>query len=117
MRWHGDDGDGLRRATTMAFMTLALSQVFHVFNARSQTRSAFTDGFFANSWLWGAVGMCLALQVAAVYVPLLQRVLRTVAPTLQEWGVIGICSLLPVIVVELVKLAQRIATGRQPTAQ
>lgn len=117
MRWHGDDGVGLRRATTMAFMTLALSQVFHVFNARSQTRSAFTERFFTNYWLWGAVGMCLALQAAAVYVPLLQRVLRTVAPTLQEWGVIGICSLLPVIVVELVKLAQRIATGRQDTAQ
>ncbi len=113
MRWHGDDGDGLRRATTMAFMTLALSQVFHVFNARSQTRSAFTDRLFTNFWLWGAVGMCLVLQAAAVYVPLLQRVLRTVPPTIQEWGVIGICSLLPVIVVELVKIAQRIATSRQ----
>jgi Ca2+-transporting ATPase len=113
MRWHGDDGDGLRRATTMAFMTLALSQVFHVFNARSQTRSAFTDRLFTNAWLWGAVGMCLVLQAAAVYVPLLQRVLRTVPPTIQEWGVIGICSLLPVIVVELVKLAQRIVTSRQ----
>ena len=58
MQWHGDEGDGLRRATTMAFMTLALSQVFHVFNARSQTRSTFTDRFFTNGWLWGAVGIC-----------------------------------------------------------
>ena len=113
MHWHGDDGDGLRRATTMAFMTIALSQVFHVFNARSQTRSAFTDRLFTNAWLWGAVGMCLALQAAAVYVPILQRVLRTVPPTLPEWGVIAICSLLPVVVVELVKFAQRIATGRE----
>jgi Ca2+-transporting ATPase len=113
MHWHGDDGDGLRRATTMAFMTLALSQVFHVFNARSQTRSAFTDRLFTNAWLWGAVGMCLALQAAAVYVPILQRVLRTVPPTLPEWGVIAVCSLLPVVVVELVKLAQRIAIGRK----
>lgn len=113
MHWHGDDGDGLRRATTMAFMTLALSQVFHVFNARSQTRSAFTDRLFTNAWLWGAVGMCLALQAAAVYVPILQRVLRTVPPTLPEWGVIAVCSLLSVVVVELVKLAQRIAIGRK----
>jgi Ca2+-transporting ATPase len=113
MRWHGEDGDGLRRATTMAFMTLALSQVFHVFNARSQTRSAFTDRLFTNFWLWGAVGMCLVLQAAAVYVPLLQRVLRTVPPSIQEWGVIGICSLLPVIVVELVKIAQRVVISRQ----
>ncbi len=117
MQWHGDEGDGLGRATTMAFMTLALSQVFHVFNARSQTRSALTDRLFTNSWLWGAVGICLLLQVAAVYVPLLQRVLHTVPPTLPEWGVIATCSLVPVIVVELVKLAQRIATGRQANAQ
>ena len=110
MHWHGDEGDGLRRATTMAFMTLALSQVFHVFNARSQTRSAFTDRFFTNGWLWGAVGICLVLQAAAVYLPLLQNVLHTVPPTTSEWGVIASCSLLPLAVVELVKVIQRIAT-------
>ena len=113
MHWHGDEGDGLRRATTMAFMRLALSQVFHVLNARSQSRSAFTDRLFTNGWLWGAIGICLALQAAAVYVPLLQTVLRTVPPSIAEWGVIAGCSLFPVVVVEIVKFAQRIATGRE----
>jgi len=112
MHWHGDDETGLRRASTMAFMTLALSQVFHVFNARSQTRSAFTDRLFTNGWLWGAVGICLVLQFAAVYIPLLQTVLRTVPPTISEWGLIAVCSMLPLAVVELVKGIQRIATGR-----
>ena len=117
IHWYGDEGDGIRRATTMAFMTLAFSQIFHVFNARSQTRSAFTDRLFTNAWLWGAVGICLALQVAAVYVPILQRVLRTLPPTVPEWGLIAICSLLPVVVVELVKLTRRIATRRPVAAQ
>ncbi len=107
MHWHGTEGDGLRAATTMAFMTLALAQVFHVFNARSQRRSAFTDRLFTNGWLWAAVAMCLLLQAAAVYVPLLQRVLHTAPPSLADWGVIAGCSLLPVAVVELVKLIQR----------
>jgi magnesium-transporting ATPase (P-type) len=106
MRWHGNEGEGLVRATTMAFMTMALSQVFHVFNSRSQTRSAFTSRFFTNKWLWGAIGICLALQCAAVYVPLLQRVLHTVPPTTVEWGVIAGCSLFPLVVVELVKFAR-----------
>ena len=88
----------------MAFMTLALSQVFHAFNSRSQTRSAFTIRLFTNGWLWAAVGMCLILQVAAVYVPLLQKVLHTVPPTVSDWGVIVACSLIPVAVVELVKV-------------
>lgn len=109
LSWHGADGEGMRRATTMAFMTLALTQVFHAFNARSRKESVFSSRLFANGWLWGAVMVCLVLQFAAVYLPLLQRVLRTVPPTMSEWGVIAGCSLLPVGVVELVKTLQRVA--------
>ncbi len=109
MHWHGTEGEGLRRATTMAFMTLALAQVCHAFNARSQRRSAFTTRLFTNGWLWAAVGMCLILQAAAVYLPLLQKVLHTVPPTVSDWGVIAACSLMPVAIVELVKVIQRIA--------
>jgi P-type Ca2+ transporter type 2C len=112
MRWHGTEGDGLRQATTMAFMTLALAQVFHAFNARSQTRSAFDDRLFTNGWLWAAVVLCLMLQAAAVYVPLLQQVLQTVPPAAADWGVIAACALAPVAAVELVKVTQRVARGR-----
>jgi len=104
LHWHGNDGDGLRRATTMAFITLALAQVFHAFDVRSQNRSIFTRRLFTNIWLWAAVAICLVLQAAAVYLPLLQEVLNTVPPTIAEWGVIAGCSLLPVLVVEIVKL-------------
>jgi len=107
---YGTEGEGLRRATTMAFMTLALAQVFHAFDARSQNRSVFTSRLFTNGWLWGAVAICLILQAAAVYLPLLQRVLYTVPPTTSEWAVIAVCSLLPVAVVELVKVIRRFAT-------
>jgi Ca2+-transporting ATPase len=107
MRWYGTEGVGLRHAVTIAFMTLALAQVFHVFNARSQTRSAFTARLFTNGWLWGAVLICLVLQAAAVYVPFLRAVLQTVSLTATDWGMIGACSLTPVAVVELVKVVQR----------
>jgi Ca2+-transporting ATPase len=107
MRWHGAAGDGLGSATTMAFMTLALAQVFHTFNARSQRRSAF-DRPFTNPWLWAAVVLCVGLQIAAVYVPLLQRLLHTAPPGAADWAVIAGCSLAPIAIVEVVKLAQRI---------
>jgi Ca2+-transporting ATPase len=109
--WYGAEGQGLRRATTMAFMTLALAQVFHTFNARSQTRSAFTRRLFSNGWLWAAVATCLALQLTAVYVPLLQQVLSTLPPTLADWAIIAACSLLPVAIVELIKTSQRAGYG------
>jgi Ca2+-transporting ATPase len=107
MHWHGTEDAGLRRATTMAFMTLALAQVFHAFDARSRNRSVFNSRLFTNVWLWGAVAICLILQIAAVYLPLLQKVLHTVPPTASEWGVIAACTLLPVAVVEFIKVWTR----------
>jgi len=107
MRWYGSEGEGLKHAVTIAFMTLALSQVFHAFNARSRRRSAFTSRLFTNAWLWGATLICLLLQVAAVYVPLLRGVLDTVPLRAADWALIAVGALAPVAVVELVKLVQR----------
>ena len=107
MRWYGTEGAGLRHAVTVAFMTLALAEVFHAFNARSQTRSAFTSGLFTNRWLWGATALCLLLQLAAVTVPALREVLRTVWLAPCDWALVAACSLAPVAVVEVVKLVRR----------
>jgi P-type Ca2+ transporter type 2C len=103
MHWYGTEGEGLRRAVTMGFMTLALAQIFHAFNARSQRRSAFTRPF-TNAWLLGAVLACLILQLVAAYWSVLQTLLRTVPLTAMELVVVGVCSLAPVAVVEVVKL-------------
>jgi Ca2+-transporting ATPase len=103
LRWYGTEGEGLRRAVTMGFMALALAQIFHALSARSQRRSAFTRPF-TNAWLLGAVLGCLLLQLAAVYWPLLQTVLRTAPLTPVELAVVAGCSLVPVAVVEVVKL-------------
>ena len=110
--WYGTEGEGLRQVNTVAFMTMALAQIFHAFSARSQTRSVFTRRLFTNIWLWAAVATCLVLQAAAVYLPLLQRVLHTVPPTVADWGMIAACSLMPVILVEVAKLIQQVLVRR-----
>jgi Ca2+-transporting ATPase len=118
--WYGDEGDGLRRAVTLSFMTLALAQVFHAFNARSQRRSAFDARLFTNGWLWAAVLACVLLQLAAVYWPFLQAVLHTAPLTATDWGVVLALSLAPVAAVELIKLGQRLVArpeGRQETSE
>lgn len=74
----------LRYAQTMAFNTLMLYQIFNVFNARSDVRSAF-GGLFSNRWLWGAVLMSLLLQVAVIYVPFLQAAFSTTSLSLGDW--------------------------------
>jgi Ca2+-transporting ATPase len=114
LHWYGEEGDGLRHATTVAFMTLAMTQVFHAFSARSRHRSAFTDRLFTNGWLWAAVAGTTFLQVAAVYTPFLQGVLHTTPLTGSDWALVLACSLAPVAVVEMVKRLPRRPSASVP---
>ncbi|MDP3273571.1 MAG: cation-transporting P-type ATPase [Deltaproteobacteria bacterium] len=107
MRMHGAEGEGLKHAITVAFMTLALVQVVHVFSSRSETRTAFDARLFKNGWIWGAVALCVLLQLAAVYVPFLRAVLHTVPLGAKDWGVVAACALSPLAIIELVKFIQR----------
>jgi Ca2+-transporting ATPase len=79
------EGSGsMRYAQTMAFTTLWFFSVFIVFNARSDERSAFA-GIFSNGWLWVAVVLAAALQVAVIYVPFLQQAFSTVRLSVRDW--------------------------------
>lgn len=71
-------------AQTMAFTTLMLFQIFNVFNARSDDRSAFSH-LFTNRWLWAAVAGSVVLQVVVVYVPFLQNAFGTTPLSGRDW--------------------------------
>lgn len=109
MRWYGVTEGGQRHAVTIAFMTLALVQVLHAFNVRSRHRSALGARLFTNGWLWSASAVCVVLQLVAVYLPFLQRVLHTVPLGAPDWILIAVCAFAPIAVVELVKLVARIS--------
>jgi len=101
------EGSGdMRQAQTMAFTTLVLFSLFTVFNARSDERSAFT-GLFSNTWLWGAVGLSLALQAAVIYIPLLQQAFSTVRLTAGDWLVCAAAASSVLWLRELRKLVAR----------
>ena len=72
----------LRDAQTMAFTTLMLFQIVNVLNAQSDDISARR---FSNRWLWAAMAASLALQVAVVYVPVLQQAFGTVGLSADDW--------------------------------
>ena len=69
---------------TMAFTTLMLFQIFNVFNARSDERSAFA-GLFSNRWLWAALLLSLLLHLLIVYVPFLQPAFGTMPLSGGDW--------------------------------
>ena len=106
-RWYGADTVGASHATTVAFLTLAFAQIFHAFNTRSRTRSAFAADAFSNRWLWGAIAVCVSLHLSAVYVPFLRAVLGTQPLRGLDWALIASGSLAPLLVVECTKWIAR----------
>jgi len=60
--------------------------LFNCFNARSESVSAFRAAF-SNRWLWAAVALSAALQVAVVHLPFLNLAFGTVPLSATQWGV------------------------------
>jgi len=79
----GDGGD-IDTARTMAFTTLVVAQLFNCFNARSDRVSAFRR-LFANRWLWGAIAVSFALQLAVVHVSFLNDAFGTTPLSATDW--------------------------------
>jgi magnesium-transporting ATPase (P-type) len=79
------EGSGsLAEARTAAFTVLVLAQLFNCLDARSETASALRRPF-TNRWLWGALALSLALQVAVVHTPVLNHAFATVPLTATQW--------------------------------
>jgi Ca2+-transporting ATPase len=93
----------LGHAVTMAFMTLALAQLFHVVNARSPERILFTRRMGGNPWVVAALVVTIGLQVAAVYAPVLSDVLGTHPLGWADWGIVLGASLMPLAIGQLLK--------------
>lgn len=81
-------GGTIELARTMAFCTLVFSQLFHVLDCKSETRGIFEVGLFSNLYLVGAIAVSTTMQLAAVYVPFMQPIFKTVALAGVHWGII-----------------------------
>ncbi|HSB38982.1 MAG TPA: HAD-IC family P-type ATPase, partial [Gaiellaceae bacterium] len=90
---------------TMAFATLALSELVLVFAMRSRRVQAWR--LPPNRWLlWSAIGSA-ALVAAAVYVPALQGPLATHALGPAQAAVAVVLALVPFVVLEALKALAR----------
>jgi Ca2+-transporting ATPase len=84
-----------RDAVTVSFLTLALAQLWHVFNMRDAEAGLLNNDIVHNRWIWGALALCLGLLAAAIYVPVLAETLQLGPPGAAAWGVILAFSLAP----------------------
>ena len=97
-----ESGGQVIYAQSMAFAVLSISQLIHAFNCRSE-HSIFVAGVFRNMKMWGAFGISLALVLLIQLVPALRRVFGLAALNATEFLEIGLLSIVPLVVCEIVK--------------
>lgn len=85
-------GVGLLEARTMAFTTLVFSQLFHVFDCKSESRGIFEVELFSNPYLIVAVFISATMQLSVIYLPALQAIFKTAALGFWQWGIILIVA-------------------------
>ncbi|MGM0827122.1 MAG: cation-translocating P-type ATPase [Bacillota bacterium] len=84
--------DHLAYAQTVAFATLVMAQLIHVFDCRSDV-SVFSRNPFGNMYLVWAVLSSLVLMLLVIYIPSLQPIFHTVPIVLKDWFlIIGLSS-------------------------
>jgi len=91
-------------ASTMAFTTFVLFQLFNALNCRSYTKSVFTVGLFSNKpFVYSSLGT-IAAQLLVVYVKPFQLIFGTTALTLTQVGICVAISSSVLLADEFVKL-------------
>ena len=85
-------------ATTVSFLTIALAQLWHVFNMRGRGTGVLRNVVTRNPFVWYALGLCLGLIALAVTVPALATALEIETVGVAGWALAVGCSLLPLAV-------------------
>jgi Ca2+-transporting ATPase len=98
---------------TMAFATLALSELVLVFAMRSVTTPAWR--LPRNTWLLWSVAASLVLVAAVVYLPATQEALGTVSLARSEALVAATLAVVPFLLVETAKAVARWRARREPS--
>jgi Ca2+-transporting ATPase len=100
------------RARTVAFMTLALAQLLHLGNARSDRPVIRPHRALGNRYAIGAIVFSLGLQLVAMYFVPLADVLGVVALDGSAWTLVVSCAVAPAVVGQALRMVRRRRTTR-----
>jgi magnesium-transporting ATPase (P-type) len=110
-RWCLLNGWGEFEARNALLLLMVLFENVHVFNCRSENRSAFRTPFAANRFLFLAVAAAQGVHIVAMYVPGLRHILDIQPVSWETWlGVAGL-SVLLLAVMEVYKLSLTVRRG------
>lgn len=102
--------EALVYARTMAFVVLASSQLFYSISLRHETKSIFQIGLFTNKYLIGAIVVGSVLQLGVIEIDALAKMFKCVDLERQDWQMVYIFAVIPLIVNEIEKLFTRMSS-------
>lgn len=98
----------LNMAQTHAFTVLGMSQLIHAVGMRDVNKSVFKMKHLENKYMLVAWGVGIGLQVLVTEVPYFIELFRTSRLSVNEWGILGALSCLPLIIHELLIISQQL---------
>ena len=98
--------------TTMCFFTLALAQLWHVFNMRNWRDGPLFNAITRNPFVWLAIAICICLLTLAAFQRQLATVLHITDLPMPVWATILSLSLVPVLLRETAAVAVRMRQQR-----
>ncbi|MBP1999341.1 Ca2+-transporting ATPase [Paenibacillus shirakamiensis] len=115
LRIDPDNMTQLKLAQSVAFATLVLAQLIHVFDCRS-SRSIFHRNMLQNKYLVFAVLSSLLLMLAVFYIEPLQPIFKTVPLGVREWCLAFVAGGIPTFLLGIGSVwsgrRRRTGTGR-----
>ena len=93
---------------TMAFLVLCLSQIVHALNQHSSTLSIFSKKHPKNKYLYLAMLSSFIILMLVVFIKPVANFFSLVSLSLNEWVIVVLLSLVPLIVLEIYKLIRNI---------
>lgn len=109
--------DDLVHAQTVAFATLVMAQLIHVFDCRSE-HSVFHRNPLENKYLVLSVLSSLLLVLFVIYIDFLQPIFKTTDLTLRDWSLVFVAAGIPTFVAGIGGvLRDNEAAGEHRTAQ
>jgi P-type Ca2+ transporter type 2C len=94
----------------VVFVSLALAQLWHVFNLSSADVSFFKNEITGNKYIWWGLLGCIVIMIATYFITPVREVLSVKELNAQALLIILITSLLPVLFIQLLKRAKIIAS-------
>ncbi|OBY81285.1 ATPase [Paenibacillus sp. KS1] len=106
-----DSAAQLTKAQSVAFATLVLAQLIHVFDCRS-SRSIFHRNFLQNRYLVLAVASSVVLLLGVLYIEPLQPIFKTVPLNFRDWAITFVMAGIPTFLMGIGSVLSGKKSGR-----